>query len=287
MKTGMLIINYNDFSSTSDLIKQVRSYKVIDKIVVVDNHSTDDSVKKLKKFCDAKVEVLVADKNLGYSGAINFGSRYLIDKFKECNIIVSNPDILLYKEDDIKELLSLLKKKDVGVVGPTILEQGMLNRGWRNPTPLLDSLMNLPYIHRFIRKQFIKYKESHYSGDTSKVEVLSGCFFCITSKVLEKINFLDEKVFLYYEENILAKKLENIGLSCLIDNRVLIVHNHSVTIDRNLNKIKKYQAQKKSQYYFQVTYQKANVFERALLKSTRFISEKILTVYYYLKDLKK
>ncbi len=284
MKNGIVIVNYNDFDSTKELIENIKSYSIFDRIIVVDNHSTDDSVKKLKKLKEPKLKILEIKENLGYAAAINYGSKYLIKQLGSCNLIVSNPDIIIHKEEDIIELLSLLKKKEVGVVGPTILENEILNRGWKNPSPFLDAWMNLPYIHRWIRKKFIKYKESHYQGDISKVGVVSGCFFCISSDTLETIGYLDENTFLYYEENILAKKLQNLGLSCIVDNNILIIHNHSVTIDKNMKKIKKYKEQKKSQYYFQCTYQKANWFEKLFLKATSGVTQFLLSIYYFLLD---
>jgi len=196
MKTGIVIVNYNDFNSTNDLIHNIKSYQILDKIVVVDNCSTDDSLKKLKKIKESKLKILEVKENKGYASAINHGSKYLIKQLGTCNLIISNPDIILSKEEDIIELLSLLNKKGIGAVGPTILEKQTLNRGWKNPSPTLDILMNLPYIHRWIRKKFIQYKESHYQKETSKVDVLSGCFFCISSSTLEKIDFLDENTFL-------------------------------------------------------------------------------------------
>lgn len=286
MKNGMIIVNYNDYSSTKELINNIQSYQILDKIVVVDNHSTDDSMKQLKKLKVPNLKILEVKENKGYAYAINYGSKYLIKELGTCNLIISNPDVMISKEEDIKELLSLLKDKKVGMVGPTILEHETLNRGWKNPSPCLDALMNLPYIHRFIRKKFIKYKEDYYQKETSQVDVISGCFFCISSETLEKIDFLDENTFLYYEENILSKRLQQIGLSCIVSNHILIIHNHSVTIDKNLNKLKKYKVQKESQYYFQTTYQHASGIERALLKGTRALGKSILSVYYYLLDRK-
>lgn len=285
MKTGILIVNYNDYPSTKKLLDNIRPFHVFDMVVVVDNCSTDDSLKRLKKLKFPNFSVLEMEDNLGYSAAINFGSKYLIKELGDCNIVVSNPDILITKEKDIQELLSVLQKKNVGAVGPIILEHGNLNRGWRNPSPLLDAVLNLPYLHRFIRNRKMMYPSTYYSGNISKVDVISGCFFCISSKTLEKIDFLDENVFLYYEENILSKKLEQLGLSCFVNNQTLIAHNHSVSIDKNMKKIKKYRAQKKSQYYFQVNYQHANFFEKLCLKGSRTISEIILSIYYFILDL--
>ena len=48
MKLGMCIVNYNDYETTKTLIDNVKNYKCLDKIVIVDNKSTDDSLFKLR-----------------------------------------------------------------------------------------------------------------------------------------------------------------------------------------------------------------------------------------------
>lgn len=285
MKTGIIIVNYNDFTSTERLINNIKDYRVIDKIVVVDNHSSDDSPQKLKKLKLPKLKVIINEENKGYSYAINTGAKYLIDEYKECNIIISNADVIIEKEEDIETLIKLLHRKNVGIVAPTILERGTKNRGWKNPTPKQEIVLNLAYIHRFFRKKYLYYDDDYYQGDFSIVDVLSGCFFLIQSKTLQAVNYLDDHVFLYYEENILAKKLQVKKKINLISNKVTIIHNHSVTIDKSLKRIKKYKAQKKSQYYFEVEYNNASLLERMLLKLTAWLSQIILSIGYFIQDL--
>lgn len=285
MKTGIIIVNYNDFTSTEKLIHNIKNYRVIDKIVVVDNHSSDDSARKLKQLKLPKLKVIINEENKGYSYAINIGAKYLIEEYKECNIIISNADVIIDKEEDIEILIKLLHRKNVGIVAPTILERKTKNRGWKNPTPKQEIVLNLAYIHRFFRKKYLYYDEDYYQGDFSIVDVLSGCFFLIQSKTLQAVNYLDDHVFLYYEENILAKKLQVKKRINLVSNKVTIIHNHSVTIDKSLKRIKKYKAQKKSQYYFEVEYNNASWLERILLKLTAWLSQLILSISYFIQDL--
>lgn len=287
MKTGIIIVNYNDFTSTEKLIHNIKNYRVIDKIVVVDNHSSDDSARKLKQLKLPKLKVIINEENKGYSYAINIGAKYLIEEYKECNIIISNADVIIDKEEDIEILIKLLHRKNVGIVAPTILERKTKNRGWKNPTPEQEIILNLAYIHRFFRKKYLYYDEDYYQGDFSIVDVLSGCFFLIQSKTLQAVNYLDDHVFLYYEENILAKKLQVKKRINLVSNRVTVIHNHSVTIDKSLKRIKKYKAQKKSQYYFEVEYNNASWLERILLKLTAWLSQLILSISYFIQDLLK
>ena len=286
MTTGMVIVHYNDLESLTKLINNVKDYKVLDKIIIVDNNSKNEIKTKLKELTNSKIELIENSDNKGFSYAINIGCKRLIELFGKCNIIISNSDIIIEKESDLKELTSYLKD-DIGVVAPVVKEGNNLNRGWKNPTPMIDALMNIVYIHRKIRKKHVFYSEDHYKDKISYVDVVSGCFFLINSKTLEEINYLDENVFLYYEENILAKKIKNINKKEIVCNDIKVIHNHSVSIDKNIKKINKLKIQKKSQYYFQKVYNKANIFERIFLKLTAFLSRIILRIVYFFKDLLK
>lgn len=285
-KSALVVIHYNDYASTKNLLENVKDYQSLDYILVVDNCSNDGSSDKLLKFINKKVEVIKTSKNNGYSSAINYGCKYLIEKFGKVNLIISNSDIIINKDDDIKRLSMILDKyDDYAVVAPVILENKSLNRGWMIPSPLVEACLNIPYFHRKIRKKFVHYKDDYYNGEFSIVEAVSGCFFMIKSSVLEEIGFLDENVFLYYEENILASRIEKIGGKIVIDNGVIVIHNHSVSIDKNMKKIKKYKALKKSQYYFQCKYNNANTMERILLKVSAGVSILLYSVYYYFCDI--
>ena len=43
MKTGIVVLNYNDAQETINFVNEINSFKVLDYICVVDNCSTDDS----------------------------------------------------------------------------------------------------------------------------------------------------------------------------------------------------------------------------------------------------
>ena len=184
MKTEIVIVHYNDLESLNNLIKNIKNYKILDRIIIVDNNSKEEIKNKLKRIDNKKIKIIENKQNKGFAYAINIGCKELIKEFKECNIIISNCDVIIDKEEDIKELINRLKDKEIGVVAPVILENNNLNRGWKETSPLMDSLLNLIYIHRFFRKKYILYKDSHYKNNISKVDVVSGCFFLIKSKTI-------------------------------------------------------------------------------------------------------
>ena len=277
MKNCFIIVNYNDYKTTYNLIQNIENYDVVDEIVIVDNDSKDDSYEKLLKLRNNKITILKNSSNKGYGSGINLGSKYLIDKYKKCNIIISNPDIVIANEDVIVDLVKTLSL-DVAVVAPVIKEHVGYSKGWKQPTPWLDILSNIVYLHKKVRNKYLLYKDDYYNEPIVEVDIVSGCFFLIRSDVLKKINFFDENVFLYYEENILCSKLKENNLKTVINTGVEVFHNHSVTIDKNINKINKYKILKKSQMYFEKNYNKANIFEIFLL----WITSKITLLIYYI-----
>ena len=285
-KLGMVIVNYNDYKMTCTLLENIKEFKCLGLIVVVDNKSTDDSLKYLKKYESKKINIVEAVKNGGYASGLNVGAKYLNEKLKKCNIIFSNTDIIINKEEDLKKLSSDISKHSIGVVGPTIVENRSLNRGWMMPTVRDEIKFNLPLISRKYRKELL-YEDEHFNEDLSLVGVVSGCFFCVDGEMLEEIGYFDEETFLYYEEQILAKKLETIDRQVAVDNNVVIIHNHSVTIDKNINRINKYKELKKSQRYFVSKYLEATDKELKRLDFTNKLSLVILYIRCFFKGVLK
>jgi hypothetical protein len=274
--TGLVVVNYNDYINTKKFIKSILGYKIISYIAIVDNCSTDNSYTELEKIVSDRVILLSNDSNKGYGSGINLGSKYLMEKCGVSNIIVSNTDIIINSEDDLIELISYLKD-DIALIGPVVVENGGVNRGWKIPSIWDDVLLNFPVIHRRIRKKILFYKDECYNDKTTVVEALSGCFFIIRADVLKQVDFFDENIFLYYEENVLAVKLKKAGFKSIIVNGINVVHNHSVTIDNSINRIKKYKILKKSQKYFHKNYSHFSLFGIISL----YITDKIMLILLY------
>ena len=279
MKNVMIIVNYNDFETTKKLLDNVKNYKCLDKIIVVDNNSKDRSLIKLEGLNIKNLEVVESGANRGYSFALNIGAKRAIELFNDCNLIISNSDIIIDSEHDLKELINTLSDTRV-IVAPNIIEDNSLSRGWRIPTPMDDVKQNIiGYGEKYFNKR-LRYDDLYYSKKLTKVDTVSGCFFLITSKHLKDINFFDENVFLYYEENIFGIKTKRINKSIVINNDVDVVHDHATTINKNVKRINKYKILKQSQYYFEKTYNNANMFELFLLKITAFITKILLYIKY-------
>ena len=279
MKNAIVIVNYNDYKTTINLLNNISDYNILDKIVVVDNKSTDDSLIRLESYNNKKIIVLETNENKGYSYALNIGAKYLIDLYKECNIIFSNADIEISDEKDIKELFSHINEKNV-IVAPNIIEGNNISRGWMIPRPMQEVMLNIPYFHCKYYKKHLLYRDEYYDKKLSKVDTVSGCFFIMSSKHYQAINGFDENVFLYYEENIFGVKTKVLKKNIIVVNDIDVYHNHSVSIDKAMKRLNKFKLQKKAQRYFQKKYNRANIVEMFLLYLTYYIAKVILFFKY-------
>ena len=136
--------------------------------------------------------------------------------------------------------------------GPTIEEHGKLNRGWKQKSIKYDIHDNYPIINR-LYKNLIKYPASRYKGEITSVECLSGCFFGIKKEVIDRVGCFDEGTFLFYEEDIYCAKIRQAGLHICVLNNVQVIHNHSITINKNVNHYRKLRYLKASQLYYHQT----------------------------------
>lgn len=276
---GMVIVNYNDYKTTKRLLDNVKDYKILKEIVVVDNKSTDNSLEELRKLKNKKITIIDSGNNKGYSYALNVGCKYLIDKYKSLNIVISNSDIIIESELDIKDLNSYISAKNV-IVGPTIIQGNDLNRGFKIPSPWQDIKQNIVFFGKMVLAKELSYPDNYYHKEISKVDTVSGCFFMIASKHLEEMGYFDEGVFLYYEENIMGIKTKKLGKNIIVANNVDVIHDHSVSIDKSLKRIKKYDILKTSQEYFEEKYNEASKVELFFLKVFRYLTRFLLLIKY-------
>ena len=174
MKTGIVILNYNDFETTKEILDRIKEFNILDKVILVDNNSTDDSYNKLKKYESNKIVVINSGVNKGYSYGNNIGVKALINENID-NIIISNPDII-FQEEDIIKLINRLEDENVAIIAPTVMEKGELTKGWKFPRVIIDALSNLNFFGRYFKKLLL-YRKEHYETDISKVDVVSRMFF--------------------------------------------------------------------------------------------------------------
>ena len=271
LKTGIVILNYNDSKTTIKLIEKIKNFNSIDLIVIVDNCSTDESYNKINKYTNNKIILIKSDKNGGYAYGNNFGSRYLIDNH-ECDIIfIANPDVE-FEENLVIEIKKQFEKNEkYSVLSGVMLDiNGKVTKApyWDIPTYIYD-LLDYFFIGRRINKKEFKID---YNQEIMEVEVIPGSFLAIKTNVLKEIDYYDENTFLYCEERILGKKLKNKGYKSGIITGITYKHMHSISIKKTFKKVDTIKIFYDSKLYYNKKYNKIGKFKECILQIASKIS---------------
>ena len=163
MRNLFIVVNYNDFENTYKLINNIKDFKIIDNILVVDNCSTDASFDKLKELNFKKLTIIKTENNNGYGSAINFAAKYCEKKCKDCNLIISNSDIEIKKEEDLVVLIKALNEnKEAAIIAPKINQHGIISYGWRIPNIFEALILNIPKFNKYYENKFINYNKNYF-----------------------------------------------------------------------------------------------------------------------------
>ena len=258
-KTAIIVLNYNDSKTVMEYLELIKDYKNIDKILVVDNCSPDNSYEVLKKYESKKISVIKTDSNKGYAYGNNYGVHFL-EKQKEKYdfIIISNPDIYV-TDDTIKKCSDFLRKStDVAIVSPTMyMSDGKASplAGWKErklDSDVRDSSIRLT--RKYNNPHVECYDKTHFKGNYSYVDCVPGSFFMIRYDCFKEVGYFDENTFLYFEEDILGKKLKNAGYKVVVLNKEKFIHYESVSINKSVMPYKKYKILQKSKRYYHSHY---------------------------------
>lgn len=239
MRNSLIVLNYNDSKTTTEYLDQVKTYNSIDTIVVVDNNSTDDSFKILKKYENEKIHIIKTPQNGGYGYGNNFGMQYAEINFHPSYFIISNPDVIYeenliiklmeYMENNKNITLASAKMKDINNEEPWIID-------WTLPSFNDIVRASLARASRVLTQRTIEYNKGFANKDIFIVDAVPGSFFIVDAKTMKEIGYFDEDTFLYCEEIILGMKLKNRNCKCAVVNSLSYTHHHSKTISKNIKK---------------------------------------------------
>ena len=248
MTVSIIILNYNDYKLTAQYVESILDYSIIDRIIVVDNCSTDDSYLHLCKLRSDKVDVITSEKNNGYAYGNNTGVKYLCDKYgAEGIVIFSNPDITVSEESIIKIVSSFNRFDDqfaaTGEINSLSGERINLFT-WKLPTKAVLFVENSIVLRNILRVLFHfsrRYSDldkinhdNYYSG-----EAIPGCFFAVDLKRFLEVGMFCEKTFLYYEEEILFYNAAKYNYSVHVIKDAPIIHAEGATTKKNIKSWRK------------------------------------------------
>ncbi len=218
---SVIIVNYNvrHFLETCILSIIEASKNMTVEIIVIDNNSSDDSCKVLKKTYP-EVKLIKNKKNYGFSTANNQGVKIAKGEY----LLVLNPDTIV-AEDTFEKLITLSKSRiNLGIIGVKLVDGSgnFLPESKRGiPTPKVS----FNKLFRISSKQTGKYYATHLEENESGiVDVLVGAFMFLKKSVYNEVNGFDEDYFMYGEDIDLCYKILNKGYQNYYFSNTQVIH---------------------------------------------------------------
>jgi len=256
--TAIIILNYNCREDTIACIKSVETYNSASiKYIVVENGSTrrdevcllDESLKEAfgdryacRHYRDERcsslpyVTLLVDGENSGYAKGNNKGLEWAASDASIDRVLILNSDIL-FVEDIIPELAKLQDEwSECAVISPVLYKANMLDldftcarrsvREWELIIETFCLSFNYFGFSKKIRARnwLLKNDMSLLERERIEVELPSGSCMLIRKTLFEDIGMFDPGTFLYYEEDILYRKLTKLGLVNYVIPRLKCIH---------------------------------------------------------------
>ena len=275
----MCVLNYNDSRRALELAERCINFKSIDKVIIVDNKSTDDSVLFLSKHMIPNLELILASENRGFAAGNNIGAKYAKEKYNPTYILFANTDTI-FEEKDVEACFYMHNKNK---------ELGLLSMRIKSPNGVEEkSAWHFKHFFEYVLFNFMIYRHFTYKNGVYKkfkdefqyVDIVRGSFMMFKMQALNDADYFDEGTFLYYEEEIIAFRLKKIGYKVGLLNNYFYIHNHISSNSSNIWFVKKHMDA--SLRYFLINYYnignfKTNVFDFSTKISNfeTFIKEKI------------
>ena len=215
MELSIIIVNYNvkHFleQSLCSVEKAIKSSNIEAEIIVVDNHSLDNTLVYLKPRFSC-VRFITNDQNLGFAKACNQGYKMSAGNY----ILFLNPDTIV-PEDCFSTCISFFKTHaDAGAVGVKMLDgRGKLLKESKRafPSPVTSLFKLFGFARLFPRsKTFSKYHLGHLDENKNhEVDVLAGAYMMVRRNILDELGGFDEIFFMYGEDVDLSYRIQKIG----------------------------------------------------------------------------
>ncbi|MGT2755629.1 glycosyltransferase [Streptococcus ovuberis] len=235
----VVVLAYNDNQAVKEYLEQTLPLPSVDKVILVDNCSTTGLYQDLRTFITAhswtdKVDCLQTTHNGGYAFGNNVGLRYAIEHYQPTYISLSNADITLNEEALQACMTALANQENLAFVAPKMISQRPEKASWPVPT-YWDLVGDNLILLRGLMKHLKPAKEQ--ASGTQEVGVLAGSYYMGRAETFADLGFLDERTFLYGEENILGFKVRRAGMINQIIHDVHFTHHHSTSINTTIQSV--------------------------------------------------
>lgn len=194
-KISIILVNYNGLQYNDACIESLLGSTFCGglQIVVVDNASTDASYAELEERWGQhpQITLLQTGENCGFAGGNNIGIRKALESEPDYIMLLNNDTVV--EADAIEEMVKLQKQQG-GIVTAKIKYADQPDVIWSAGGEFSGMIWKSSHTG-------LNQKDGAAYEQDRRCSFTNGCCMLMSRTVFEKLGYLDERFFLYYEDN--------------------------------------------------------------------------------------
>jgi len=180
-------------------------------ILVIDNHSEDDSIGTLRaRFgTHPQVRLLESNRNRGYGGGNNYAAGYARGEY----VLIINPDNELEPEG-LERMVQLLRAdSSIGILAPKLqFPDGSVRDCARSFPSFFDVLIKRTFLHHFFPGRMRRYLQTDVpDAPLRDVDWVVGACLFFRRDFFSALGGFDERFFLFFEDMDLCRRIHLAG----------------------------------------------------------------------------
>ena len=208
-----VVVTHNSAQDLRGLLSSQSLLDAFERVIVVDNASTDETVALARE--SGAVEVLPRAANDGFGAGANAGAKLLAGDFA-----LLNPDIVFETPAAVERALAHFEDPRVGVVAPCL----RLPDGRRQ-----DSARHVPSVANIFARRLIRGQAERGAILPDHVRdvpwAVGACWF-LRRDWFDELGGFDERYFLYFEDVDYCVRLAKRGGVVRYDPGAVVEHRH-------------------------------------------------------------
>jgi GT2 family glycosyltransferase len=221
----IVVVNYNLKKDTIECLESlIKAGASLEKILLVDNASTDGSVEALISRFGAELVIIRADDNRGYPHALNLGIPQAMTMGANWILLMNNDTIVA--PDFLAELEnSILANSSYSLIGPLILYFSHPEIIWYLGYRILPgTLIGI--------RSYRGRRVTNRLPQLVPIDLMHGCAMMVKRDVFEKIGLFDDTQLIYGDDADFSWRARMAGFKCAAATRAKIWHKVSLTMGR-------------------------------------------------------
>jgi N-acetylglucosaminyl-diphospho-decaprenol L-rhamnosyltransferase len=227
-QVSVIIVSWNTAALLRQCLLSLLSGKereALKEVIVVDNCSSDGSAEMVEgEF--PQVRLIRNDENEGFARANNRG----IDASTGDFVLLLNSDAVAGPETIAGLTQFMESHPDAGACGPRLVKPGGSSQAFS-----YGSDPSLPYLfaralNRTVRGRFL---HDWGGGEVKEVGWVSGACLMARKRAIDDVGLLDEKMFMYFEDNDWCLRMRGAGWKVYFVPLVSVVHFGGQSLAKN------------------------------------------------------